>query len=141
MENDQTITQDVTAAITPTESKAQGQTEVRPTRRRFTQAEKITILEELDACERGLKGVYLRQRGLYSSVVYGWRKDLQAGAGLQPKKRGTKPQSCRDRAAEVVKLRRQLARAEELNRQMQIIIDVQKKVSQILGVTLPEEAQ
>lgn len=141
MKSQDDVTQDVKGpdAVAPVPTLVSQ--EVRPRRRSFTQAEKIAILEDLDGKARGSKGTYLRQKGQYSSVVYGWRREFQVGSGLQPKKRGPKPDRPMGAAAEIANLRKQLARAEEMNRRMQIIIDVQKKVSQMLGVTLPPEAQ
>ena len=139
MKNEAKMTQDATQANPVSEPPDVTSVEVREGRRRFTQAEKIAILEELDRCEQGTRGTFLRQKGLYSSVVYGWRAQMQVGAGLTPKKRGRKSGANRGAAEELVKMRRQMARLEERNRQLLLIIDVQKKVSQMLGLTLPEE--
>ena len=81
MENNHTTTQDTVKLAGATEAQPQASTEVRPKRRRFTQAEKVAILDELDACERGSKGLILRQKGLSSSVVFAWRNEMRAGAG------------------------------------------------------------
>jgi transposase len=55
--------------------------------------------------------------------------------GLSPQKRGPKvdPQ-----AIENAKLRREMEKLKEQLRKAELIIDIQKKVSQILGVKLPD---
>jgi transposase len=122
---------------------------VKAQRRRFTAEYKHRILEEADACtHRGDVGALLRREGLYSSHLSTWHRQRQQGElqGLTPAKRGRKGDPL---AAENARLQRkterlthrptpaygrghgqaQLARAE-------LIIDVQKKVSELLG--LPE---
>jgi regulator of replication initiation timing len=62
-------------------------------------------------------------------------------SGLTPKKRGRKESVRNPLVAENEKLRRENDRITKRLRQAEIIIDVQKKVSQILGIQLatPEE--
>jgi hypothetical protein len=86
----------------------------------------------------------LRREGLYSSHVDAWRKQQGAGeiAGLTPKRRGRRPTKRRDEVAlENERLRRQLARAEHQLARARKVIEVQKKISEILGVeqNLPDE--
>jgi transposase len=109
---------------------------VKAQRRRFTAEYKHRILQEADACtQRGEVGALLRREGLYSSHLTTWRHQRQRGElqGLTPAKRGRKadPQAAENARLlrETEHLKAQLARAE-------LIIDVQKKVSQLLG--LPE---
>ena len=109
---------------------------VKAERRHFTAEYKQRILQAADACsERGEIGVLLRREGLYSSHLDTWRRQRTRGGlqGLTPAKRGRKadPQAAENArlVRETVKLRAQLDRAE-------LIIEVQKKVSQLLG--LPE---
>ena len=108
-------------------------------RRRFTAVEKLRVLKEADGCTRpGELGALLRREGLYSSHLSAWRAARQRGelAGLTPRTRGPKPQPVdpRDRklaeqAREITRLQARLERAEGL-------IEVQKKVSQLLGIPL-----
>ncbi len=109
-------------------------------RRRFTAEYKRSILDQAEACrEEGAIGALLRREGLYSSHLTTWRRQRQQGEleGLTPKKRGRKPtrdplaEENRRLRAENTRLARQLQQAET-------IIDVQKKVSTLLGITLPE---
>jgi len=105
-------------------------------RRRFTAAEKLRLLREVDACRgSGEIGALLRREGIYSSYLRTWRKQREAGEldGLSPHKRGPKPDP---QALELVKLRRENVRLQERLRQAELIISVQKKVAQMFGETL-----
>lgn len=108
-------------------------------RRRFSAAEKLRILQEADTCERGELGALLRREGLYSSHLVEWRRARDAGelAGLTPRKRGPKAQATDPLAAKLAEQQKLIARLEAENAKLQLICDVQKKVSQLLGVTLP----
>jgi hypothetical protein len=68
-----------------------------------------------------------------------WRAARERGelAGLAPKKRGPKVQEPNPLATQLAAERREVARLKAENAKLQIICDVQKKVSQLLGVTLP----
>jgi transposase-like protein len=108
-------------------------------RRRFTAEYKLRILEQADACsEPGQVGQLLRREGLYSSHLSVWRKQRREGSlrGLSPRKRGRKPRPRNPLANRVAELERETKALQERLRQAEVIIDVQKKVSQILGVPL-----
>ncbi len=111
----------------------------KPKRRKFTAEYKLSILNQADACtEPGSLGELLRREGLYASNLNTWRYQRERGvlSGLTPKKRGRK-ESVRDSlSAENEKLRKENERLANRLRQAEIIIDVQKKVSQILGIPL-----
>lgn len=109
------------------------------TRRRFTAEYKRKILQEADACERGELGALLRREGLYSSHLIEWRRARDAGelAGLTPRKRGPKAQAPDPLAAQVAEQQKEIARLKAENAKLALICSVQKKVSQLLGVTLP----
>ena len=108
-------------------------------RRRFTAEFKRRILKEADACDRGELGALLRREGLYSSHLVEWRRARDAGelAGLTPRKRGPKAEAPDPLAAKVAEQQKQIARLEAENAKLQIICDVQKKLSLLLGLTLP----
>jgi transposase-like protein len=108
-------------------------------RRRFTAEYKRRVLKEADACDRGELGALLRREGLYSSHLIQWRRARDAGefAGLTPRKRGPKTQTRDASAQKLAEAERKIARLEAENAKLQLICDVQKKVSQLLGVTLP----
>jgi transposase-like protein len=113
----------------------------RPRRRRFTAEYKKRILEEADAAERGQIGALLRREGLYSSLLSEWRRQCEEAttAGLTPKKRGRKVIDAL--AVRNAELERDLQRVQERLRKAEIIIDVQKKLSILLGRPLPETSE
>lgn len=109
-------------------------------RRFFTAEYKRRILQEADACtELGQLGALLRREGLYSSHLVDWRRLRERGEfeGLAPKKRGPKAKEVNPLAKELAAKEREIARLKAENAKLQIICDVQKKVSLLLGVTLP----
>jgi transposase len=109
-------------------------------RRRFTADYKRKVLQEADACtESGQIGALLRREGLYSSHLVTWRHARERGEleGLAPKKRGPKAQEPNPLARELAAKEREIARLKAENAKLQIICEVQKKVSLLLGVTLP----
>ena len=90
------------------------------TRRRFTAAYKLSIIEKADACGTpGEIGALLRREGLYSSHLSAWRSPRAGSA----KRRGCG------------RWKRENARLLEELRKPRIIIDVQGKVSGLLGVS------
>lgn len=114
----------------------------RPTRRRFTTEFKRRILRELDdlraASDPGAMAALLRREGIGRSLITRWRRqrDTAEEAALGPRKRGRKPvhDSMVDelelKNREIEQLKAKLAKAE-------IIIDVQKKLSLLLGIQMP----
>jgi transposase-like protein len=111
----------------------------KPVRRRFTVDYKAKILAEADACtETGQLGELLRREGLYSSHLTTWRKQHDEGAlaGLTPRRRGRKAKPKNPLADENQRLQRQNERLKEQLRQAELIIDVQKKVSEMLNIPL-----
>jgi transposase len=112
----------------------------KPVRRRFTAEYKLRILREADrSTEPGQLGALLRREGLYSSHLTTWRQQRDAGtlAGLAPKRRGPKPNPDAPLLAENQRLRRENQRLVAQLRQAETIIEVQKKLSEILGIPLP----
>jgi transposase-like protein len=110
-------------------------------RRQYTAEYKLRILREVDACQGyGEIGALLRREGVYSSSLTNWRRQRERGEldGLSPQKRGPKldPQ-----AIELVRLKREVERLRERLRKAEMIIDVQKKVAQMLGEASEETDQ
>ena len=111
----------------------------RPVRRRFLAEYKLQILRQADACtEPGQLGELLRREGLYASHLSTWRTGRERGTldALTPKKRGRKPRDNDPLIEENRRLERVNKRLVERLRQAEVIIDVQKKVAEILGIPL-----
>ena len=110
--------------------------EVRPKakHRQFTAEYKKRILDEADACTTATqRGALVRREGLYSSHLTAWRRQRAHGIldGLAPKKRGVKPNPL---ALENAQLRREIEQLQAQLHRAETIIEVQKKVSQLLGL-------
>lgn len=130
-------TQKTTAASSETVTQRQ-ETEVleKASRRRFSGEYKQRILNEADACqEPGQIGALLRREGLYSSHLSKWREQSNAAqrAALEPP-RGRKPREKNLLAEENTRLQQEVQRLQARLTQAQAIIDVQKKLSQLLGL-------
>ena len=113
-------------------------------RRRFTAKYKAGILAEVDACTKaGEIGALLRREGLYSSNISTWQRQLEDGAlkGLSPKKRGRKKHEVNPLAKRVAELERANKRLTQKLKQAETIIEVQKKISEILGISQPDNTE
>ena len=109
-------------------------------RRRFTAEYKLRVLREADrSAEFGQLGELLRREGLYSSHLNTWRRQRDEGtlAGLTPKRRGRKANPDAPLIAENERLKRETQRLTAKLRQAETIIEIQKKLSEILGIPLP----
>jgi len=108
-------------------------------RRQYTAAYKRRILQEAEQCGPGGIAALLRREGLYSSHLNTWRKQRESGeiAGLEPRKRGKKPIPRNPLAAENERLRRETQQLQKRLHQAEVIIDVQKKLCDLLGLTVP----
>lgn len=108
-------------------------------RRIFTASYKLWVLEEADKCREqpGQIGRLLRREGLYSSHLTTWRRQREAGqlAGLRPQKRGRK---VNEEMAEINGLRQANEQLQRQLAQAELIIEAQKKLSEILGLTLEQ---
>lgn len=116
--------------------------EVKPAtpRRRFSAKEKLRILEEADACtEPGEIGALIRREGIHSPYLSRWRQARDRGQlnGLRAKKRGPKRTVDRELAKENAALQRENERLRARLEQAETIIEVQKKLSQLLGLETP----
>ena len=112
----------------------------KPERRRFTTAYKLDILSQVDACFGvGQIGALLRREGLYSSYLGSWRLQRSQGRldNSTTKKRTTKPTN--QHAVRVTQLERENARLKARLRQAEVILDIQKKASELLGIPLKAE--
>jgi transposase len=113
----------------------------KPRRRRFTAEYKRKILEEAAACTKpGEIGALLRREGLYSSNLVAWRQARERGglAGLAPRKRGPAAKEMNPLARKVTELERENARLQRRAERAEALVEVQKKVSELLGIQLPQ---
>jgi transposase len=113
----------------------------RPRRRRFTAEYKREVLKKADACTApGELGELLRKEGLYSSHLASWRRAREKGelAGLEPKKRGPAAKQPDPRDRRIADLEREVARATARAERAEALVELQKKVAEILGKELPE---
>ena len=105
-------------------------------RRRFTAEYKLRILREVDRTkEPGEVGAILRREGLYSSLLSVWRRDRDrvAKTGLAARKRGPKAKTVDPR---IKQLEREIAKLRRRNARVELMLDIQKKVSELLGIPL-----
>jgi transposase len=113
----------------------------KPERRRFTVEYKKRILREADKCTRpGEIGALLRREGLYSSSLTHWRRARDRGdlLGTGIRKRGPEGRPVDRRDRRISELGRENRRLKSRLERAEALIDVQKKVSELLGVDLPE---
>jgi hypothetical protein len=108
----------------------------RPKRRQFTVEYKLRIPKEADACkEPGEVGALLRREGLYSSHLVLWRRQREqaASAQLKSRKRGPKAKVQDPR---IKQLERDKARLERRLKRAETIIEIPRKVHELLGIPL-----
>jgi transposase-like protein len=113
-------------------------------RRRFTVEYKLKVLREADSCKRpGEIGALLRREGLYWSNLTTWRKQRENGEllGLKGKQRGPQRREKNPLAGRVLELERDNARLKRRVERAEGIVELQKKVSEILGIELGESAE
>ena len=111
----------------------------RPRRRTFTAADKLRILAATDrALETGGVGAVLRREGVYSSTLCDWRRQRDAGSlgALTPSRRGPKVSVANPLAAKVALLEKDNARLARCLARAEAIIDVQKKLADLLGIPM-----
>ena len=110
----------------------------RPQRRTFSVADKLRVLEEIDRARPGDVGAILRREGLHSSNVGRWRRQRDAGQlhGLTPAKPGPKSAPANPHKSDLERLQRENARLRDQLTRAEAVIDLQKKVAQLLEIPL-----
>jgi len=106
-------------------------------RRKLTAQYKLRILQEADNCtDRRRLGMLLRREGLYSSSLTRWRRLRDQGIlqAMRPKTRGRKPAEKNPLADDMTKLQKENQLLRKRLWQAEQIIEVQKKISEILGI-------
>ena len=117
-------------------------------KRSFSAAEKLRILKRADAClasgERGALGAMLRQEAIYSSQLATWRRQLgsQGARGLEPRKSGRKAtlDELNDKDKSIARLAKRNAELERRLHVATVLLDLQKKAHELLGIALPATA-
>jgi len=113
-------------------------------RRQFTAEYKRKVLAEADACTKpGEIGALLRREGLYSSHLVEWRRSRDRGAlaGLAAKKRGPVAKVPHPLERKVVELERQIKRLTWRAERAEGLVEVQKKVAELMGIQLDENGE
>ncbi len=111
-----------------------------PKRRRLTVAYKIKVIntvEELRSQGEGAIGAYLRKEGLYYASVHKWAQQYREGL-LTSQKPGRSQKSHKDMQYEIVKLKRKLEQTEKKLKKTELVVELQKKLSSILEIELPQ---
>jgi transposase-like protein len=125
--------------VVPAPAAANPELSERPRRRTFTAKEKLRILQAADrATGAGEIGALLRREGLYSSHLTDWRRQRDAGIldGLTPARRGPTPVEPNPLTADLAKAQQENAKLRLRLERAEAIIDLQKKVSDLLGIPL-----
>jgi transposase len=112
-------------------------------RRSYSAAEKLRIVRQAAACtKRGDLEALMRREGIYSSLLTAWRKQLalHGSEALAGRKPGRKPKlDAKDRR--IAELEQRAARLEAKLSLAEKLIDLQKKVSAILGINLATDGE
>ena len=125
--------------VVPAPAAADPEISDRPRRRTFTAAEKMHILKEADqAAGTGAVGALLRRHGLYSSALSEWRRQREAGTlgALTPVRRGPKVPPRNLLSAELASAHRDITQLKHRLQRAEAIIEVQKKLADLLGIPL-----
>lgn len=87
-------------------------------------------------------GALLRREGLYSSNITKWRRQRAEGllAAMSDDKRGRKPTEDHGLTKEIALLQKENKQLKKKLWQAEQIIEVQKKISQILGIEQDPES-
>lgn len=104
-------------------------------RRKFTADYKLRILKEAETCQHaGQRGALLRREGLYSSHLTTWRRQAERGTlqALSPRRRGPKARTPNPLMKRVATLEKENQHLCHKLKQAETIIEVQKKISEIL---------
>ncbi len=92
-------------------------------KRRHSEAYKLRILQEADACKRGELGALLRREGLYHSTIIKWKawRDTMADKGFTPE------QEKKDMRNELARLKRENKRLMLKVERTDALLELQKK--------------
>lgn len=127
------VKQDAPGAMGPGAANRSAEVPTVGRKRRHSEAYKLRILEEADACKRGELGALLRREGLYHSTIIKWRtwRDTMADKGFTPE------QDKKAMRNELAKLQRENKRLKLKIERQDAMLDLQKKAFQILDLMPP----
>lgn len=113
--------------------------EKRTGKRRFSDAYRVRIVEEANRCTKpGEIAALLRREGLYSSCLTRFRKQYAAGvlSGGPARRKADKAED--EQLKRILELERENRKLKRSLTQAEVLLDIQKKVAELLGVTLPD---
>jgi transposase len=116
----------------------------RPKRRRFGAEYKLRILAEVDSFSQpGQIAGLVRREGLYWSHILRWRREREEGVlnALLPVQRGPKPKERNPLEAELKQVQKEKRILERRLRRAELLLDIQKKASELMGITLDPQLQ
>jgi len=122
-----------------TEGNAGGEVIPRAKREYRTDGFKLKVLkkvEELQGKGNGAVGAYLRGQGLYYSSITQWRRKLEKGTLNGKRGRVGKSKTALQKENETLK--RRLGQTEKRLKKAETIIEIQKKISDMIGVKQPD---
>ena len=127
------VKQDASGAMGPEAASRSAEVPAVGRKRRHSEAYKLRILEQADACKRGELGALLRREGLYHSTIIKWRtwRDTMADKGFTPE------QDKKAMRNELAKLQRENTRLKLKVERQDAMLDLQKKAFQILDLMPP----
>jgi len=112
----------------------------KPTRRRFSTAEKLRILQLAQACHKpGELGQLLRREGIYSSSIASFRKQQAEGKFHQKSAEQVVTQRKQKEADRQREARKVQAMQKEIQ-QLRGLLELQKKLSALLALHLPDNS-
>jgi transposase-like protein len=124
--------EELNAVITYPEDVSDPEVSAKAVRRKLTAAYKVRILREADRCtEPGQLGALLRREGLYSSNLTRWRRQMVQG--LIGNKRGPVARNSDPNIRRISELEKEIVRLKSRLKKADLIIDVQKKMAELLN--------
>lgn len=105
----------------------------------FTASYKARVLEEYDRLDKAGKGAYLRREGLYTSLVSAWRQQRDQGARQGLARPAGRP-AADPRDKEISRLQARVERLEGELAKARNVIDIQGKLSALLGQLAADSA-
>jgi transposase len=128
------------AAPSATPAPDSPETQTRPAST-WTAAQRLALLTEYDSFPQGdpRRGELLRRHGLYTSHMSKWRDQRRRGTltSQATPPTGRPPQPRDPQQDEIARLTQDVARLQAQLQQAETIMEIQKKVSSLLGVLTP----